>query len=101
MSDKVLTANHLLTGEVVFLAEGELWTPKINEALVAETGEEETWLEEAGARALGAQIIVEPYLIDVVRQGGTIEPVRFRERIRTLGPTVRPDLGKQAEAAVH
>ena len=97
MSDKVLTANHLLSGEVVFLSEGELWTPKIEEALVAENQEEENWLEKAGKRALGSQIVVEPYLIDVVHQGGEIEPVRLREQIRTLGPTVRPDLGKQAE----
>jgi hypothetical protein len=97
MSDKVLTANHLLSGEVVFLAEGELWTPRISEALIAENDEEERWLEQAGARAVGAQIIVEPYLIDVTRHGGATRPVRFREKIRTLGPTVRPDLGKQAE----
>ena len=98
MSDKVLTANHLLSGEVVFLSEGELWTPKIGEALIAESDEEESWLEKAGQRALSSQIIVEPYLIDVVHDGGKIEPVRLREQIRTLGPTVRLDLGKQAEA---
>ena len=97
MSDKVLTANHLLSGEVVFLAEGELWTPKIGEALVAESQDQESWLEKAGKRALDSQIVVEPYLIDVVNEGGKIEPVRLREQIRTLGPTVRPDLGKQAE----
>ena len=99
MSDKVLTANHLLSGEVVFLAEGELWTPRIAEALIGESDEEQTWLERAGQRAAGAQIVVEPYLIDVERGGAAIQPVRLRERIRTLGPTVRPDLGKQAQAA--
>ena len=97
MSDKVLTANHLLSGEVVFLSEGELWTPNIGEALIAESEEQESWLEKAGKRALDSQIVVEPYLIDVVHEGGRTEPVRLREQIRTLGPTVRPDLGKQAE----
>ena len=61
MSDKVLTANHLLSGEVVFLSEGELWTPNIGEALIAESEEQESWLEKAGKRALDAQIVVEPH----------------------------------------
>ena len=96
MSERVLTANHLISGEAVFLAEGELWTPAIAEALIAESDGEAGWLEDAGRRAAAAQVVVEPYLIDVVRHGGAVEPVRLRERIRTLGPTIRPDLGKQA-----
>ena len=99
MSGQVLTANHLLSGEVVYLAEGELWATKIADALVAASAEEASWLESAGLRAVAAQTVVEPYLIDVAGKDGGIEPVRFREKLRTLGPSVRPDLGKQAELA--
>ena len=31
------------------------------------------------------------------RRAGAIRAAHIRERMRTLGPTVRPDLGKQAE----
>ena len=42
--------------------------------------------------------IVGPYLIDVVAgPDGKLRGVSERERIRALGPTVRLDLGKQAE----
>ena len=37
------------------------------------------------------------YLFDAERRDGRIRASHIRERIRTLGPTVRPDLGKQAE----
>jgi hypothetical protein len=36
-------------------------------------------------------------LFDAERVGGKIRALHMRERIRTLGPTVRLDLGKQAE----
>ena len=99
MTRSVLTANHLLSGEAVFLTEGELWSPHIDDALAVEDSDGKAWLEAAGARSVAAQVVVEPYLIDVEAQGPSLVPVRFRERLRTLGPTVRPDLGKQAEAA--
>jgi len=38
-----------------------------------------------------------PYLFDATRVEGKIRADHIRERIRTLGPTVRVDLGKQAE----
>ena len=37
------------------------------------------------------------YLIDAERRDGFIRAAHIRERMRTLGPTVRLDLGKQAE----
>jgi hypothetical protein len=43
--------------------------------------------------------VVDPYLIEVTREGAVPRPVRLREAIRARGPTVRPDLGKQAEGA--
>ena len=43
--------------------------------------------------------IVTPYLIDVVEgPDGSLRATSERERIRALGPSVRLDLGKQAEA---
>ena len=46
-----------------------------------------------------ANVIVDPYLVEVtIGTNGEPIPVHYRERMRTLGPTTRLDLGKQAEA---
>ncbi len=42
-------------------------------------------------------VVVAPYLFDVRRTAGGIRPVKEREIIRAAGPTVRHDLGKQAQ----
>lgn len=93
---KALTANTLTTGLVVFLTRTGFWTPDINEACIAE--EELAWtaLERKGDEDRLANIIVEPYLIDIENTDEGPRPVHIRERIRTLGPSVRTDLGKQA-----
>ena len=36
-------------------------------------------------------------LVDAERLGGRVRAAHIRERMRALGPTVRLDLGKQAE----
>jgi hypothetical protein len=39
---------------------------------------------------------VNPYLFEVREEAGGIGPVEEREVIRSAGPTIRRDLGKQA-----
>ena len=43
--------------------------------------------------------VIDPYLIEVTLDGAAPRPVSNREAIRAQGPTVRLDLGKQAELA--
>jgi hypothetical protein len=43
--------------------------------------------------------VIGPYLIEVTRAASGARPVSHREAIRARGPTVRPDLGKQAQVA--
>lgn len=88
MSDKVITANNLRDGLVVFLdAEGG-WSYAIAGARVIPDAE----LADALVYAKGqhdARIVVEPYEIEVTREGDAIVPVRLREKIRAAsGPTV-------------
>jgi hypothetical protein len=40
--------------------------------------------------------VVTPYLLDVRHDKSGPHPVKEREIIRSLGPSVRPDTGKQA-----
>ena len=56
-------------------------------------------LEAIGAKAYADNEVVDVNLIDAEVVDGVVEPVRLREKIRAAGPTIRGDLGKQAERA--
>ncbi len=89
---QMLTANRLIDGVVLYWRGGG-WV----EALV----EAEVFADpEAGEAALAAakdfvtrNVVVNPYLFEV-KDG---RPVSEREIIRAAGPSVRHDLGKQAD----
>ncbi len=92
----ILTANDLLDGDVVFFADGG-WSRDYRLARIARTPNEAKALEATGAAEKAARRIVDPYLVEITIEAGDAPvPVRYRERLRTLGPSVRPDLGKQA-----
>lgn len=94
---QVVTANNLRDGLVVFLSEYGTWSPWINDAKVAKSREDAAALEARGAQDAKANIVVGPYLVDVIEADGTIRAAHIREHLRTLGPSVRTDLGRQAE----
>ncbi|MEX0853939.1 MAG: DUF2849 domain-containing protein [Bauldia sp.] len=97
---KVITANDLGDGLVVFLDRDGGWTHLIAEARVLEDGSE---LDAATAHAKAqhdARVIVEPYPIDVTVTDGVPAPVRLRERIRAdRGPTVAYGDAERAKLA--
>jgi hypothetical protein len=86
---KVITANDLRDGLSVFLDHDGGWTRDIAFARVVEDGPD---LDSANAYAKAqhdAQIVVEPYPIDVEVKDGVPRPTRLRERIRAeRGPTI-------------
>lgn len=92
----VITANRLIDGEVVWLATGGRWVETVEAAdTFAAKPDLQAGLERAQT-SVDARVIVDPYEIAVDQKNGRLVPVRFREQIRALGPTVRLDLGKQA-----
>ncbi len=95
---KALTANRLVDGEVVYLDEAGGWAPALAAARLIADGDKAAAqaLEAQGAAWVAKQIVVNPYLIDVAEDGGRITLKSAREIIRAKGPSVRPDLGKQA-----
>lgn len=96
MSLQVVTANRLEDGLVVFLTSDGSWSENINDARTAEDKEAaNALLAEASAPELDT-VIVGPYLIDVEQQDGGLVPTKYREVLRTKGPSVREDLGYQA-----
>ena len=85
---KVITANRLGDGIVVFLDDAGGWPQEIAKASVLEDGPDfDSALAYAKAQH-DARIIVEPYAIDVEVKDGVPVPVRLRELIRAQGPTV-------------
>tara|TARA_R110002110_G_scaffold10251_7_gene50219 strand:+ start:1448 stop:1732 length:285 start_codon:yes stop_codon:yes gene_type:complete len=91
MTFKILTANRLDNGLVVYLGETG-WTADICLARRAPDDDTAAALDEQGRQAALRNEIADPYLIDIDDD----TPVRWRESIRANGPTVRPDLGYQA-----
>jgi uncharacterized protein DUF2849 len=104
---QVLTANRLADGEVVFLTRAGDWSLSVDEAALAQEPDAIKALEARGREAEAANIVTGSYLFEAERREGRVLALHIRERIRTLGPTVRLDLGKQAEgfgggfAAIH
>ena len=92
---KVITANHLLEGDVIYYRGDGTWSRDLNEAIVAGSEEQgETLLVEASSRP---EEVVGPYLADVeLQDDGVILPTHFREAFRTRGPS-NYFHGKQAE----
>jgi sulfite reductase (NADPH) hemoprotein beta-component len=92
---KALTANRLGDGAVVFWS-GEAWADRFSQARLFDA--EENAVAEAAEAHAKTRIteLVDPYLIEVAEVVGGVAPVSYRERLRALGPTNKPDHGKQA-----
>ena len=83
---KILTGNDLPTGDVVWWA-GDSWSRHVEDAAdVGEAGEAILTREE------GARRVNNPYIIEAVETTEGPRPAHIKDRIRALGPTVRPDL---------
>ncbi|MEC9343210.1 MAG: DUF2849 domain-containing protein [Pseudomonadota bacterium] len=85
---KIITANRLSDGAVVYLA-AEGWLTDIARAAVLNAADAiEAGLASA-ARAVSERMVIDTAAIDVtVEKGRGPVPVRLRERIRAFGPTV-------------
>ena len=93
-SPRIVSANALLEGDVVYLAAEGGWTRDLASAAVAaDDAEAEAYLAAADQPAK----VVGSYLVDVeLDASGFPTPLHFREAFRDRGPTNRPDLGRQA-----
>lgn len=83
---KILTGNDLGSGAVTWWT-GTDWSIHVEDASdVGEQGEAILHAEE-GARRVNA-----PYIIDAIGTPEGPRPAHIKDRVRALGPTVRPDL---------
>jgi len=82
---RVLTGNRLETGDVLWWT-GTDWSLHLNDA-VALGGEAEALV----ARLVAEERINDVVLVDVDATDGGWRPRSTRERVRAVGPSVRPD----------
>ena len=98
MTLQIITANNLRDGDVVYLATGGKWTGNLNDALGVETKDAlESMLATASVAEENRQV-VGYYSLPVEKSDTGYAPLSMKERIRSLGPTTHPELGKQAFA---
>lgn len=83
---KIITGNDLKTGAVIWWS-GYEWSLYVDDAGDAGDQAEAIAMREEAARRVNA-----PYVIDAERTDQGVRPGHIKERIRALGPTVRPDL---------
>ncbi len=82
---KVVTANRLREGDVVYLTANNLWTPHHHEAeLIEDEAHAQLRLLHAAGQKL---VVVGAYLADAKAGANGPEPVHFREAFRTRGPS--------------
>ena len=94
---QLVTANRLRDGIAVFLTRSGEWSEMIDEAVLALEPQAAAALEARAKEDEKKTLVTGAYLIDAERLNGRVRAAHIRERMRALGPTVRLDLGKQAE----
>ena len=96
MPNTAITANRLMDGFVIYLTPSGGWSEALAEAAIAETKEQAAELLAIAEREAKAGWVIGPYAFDVDAADGAPLPLGRRETLRTLGPSVRTDLGYQA-----
>ena len=93
---QMLTANRLVDGDVLYWKGGD-WVLSLKDGDVFDDAKAADAALAAAQKYVTGNAVVNPYLFDVKTDEKGIHPVKEREIIRAAGPTMRLDLGKQAE----
>ena len=93
----ILMANNLLEGDVVFLSD-KGFSVDPAQARIAYDQATADAMEAEGKAAAAANVLVDPYLVPVdIETDGYPVARHFRDAMRQKGPSIHPDIGKQAE----
>ena len=96
MLSRVLTSYDLQTGLVLWLTAGGDWSPLISEARIALTEDNIKEMDFQAETAHAEHKIFEIYWVDVAEKPDGPEPVKYRELLRSRGPTIHPHFGPQS-----
>jgi len=91
--NKMIIANRLGDGLVVFLANGDRWVEDIGQGLMVTDDTGADALLQSAMGSVSDCRVIDPYLIDVTETAGTRIPVVYREAIRVLGPSIDVEAG--------
>jgi len=96
-ASQIITANDLLSGEVVYFTKSGAWSLRhADAAIIDQPDHAERSLEEVTRNDAS---VVGPYLaLARVGESQTVAPVHFRDAFRSIGPSNR-FIGKQASPA--
>lgn len=96
---KVVSANRLTDGAVVFLGPRDRWVELLPEAEVFDGQASIAAALEQAKAAVAANLVLDCEAIEVTGSGKSIAAAHLRDAIRAAGPTVHLDHGKQARFA--
>ena len=82
----ILTGNNLESGAVVWW-DGTGWSLYVDDAVDVGGRADEIIAREQSARRVNSA-----YVLDATRDEKGVRPAHIKDRVRALGPTVRPDL---------
>jgi hypothetical protein len=94
-----LTASRLRDGAVIYWREGAWVDGFVNADVFADKASADVALAAAQA-FVKDRVVVNPYLFPVHVEDGRVRAAEEREIVRSEGPSVRRDLGKQAEPSM-
>ena len=94
---RIIIANRLRDGRVVFLGPGRRWVGELSRATGADSDAELARLEAIARESEAMCVVVDPYPIEVEERDGARVPVLGREAIRVRGPGVPPVPGRARE----
>ena len=83
---RIITGNDLKTGAVTWWT-GYAWSLHVEDAVAACAHAEAVMAREVATCRVNG-----PYIIDGEKTADGVRPAHIKDRIRALGPTVRPDL---------
>ena len=87
---KIITANRLDDGVVVYLDKSGNSSERLEDSKVAMNKDEEDVLMETASHAERDLLIIAPYSMDIELTGSNLAPRSQRERIRSSGgPTIK------------
>jgi Protein of unknown function (DUF2849) len=92
---RIVTANRLADGAVVYLAPEARWTIHIKEAEVAADKSAQAALEAVAAKEAADQLVVSVYAMEVGLSDGRPVPLSMREKIRAQHEPTIPALPRR------
>jgi len=94
---EIVSGNRLTDGAVVYLSNTGDWVEKIEDAAVAANESERAGLEDLANGGISTQQVAGWEFAEITEEAGVRKAIKNIQYIRSLGPTVRLDLGKQAD----